>query len=176
MKKADSVDTMMKRTKSQSGFSLWELVLVISLLGIMSFTAIPAIINTQAVNIEGASRKLESDMRYAQNLAMKTGDQYGFRTTGAGASGDNTAYEIYEVTTGLAVESPVTHTDMQEDFDPTFSGITFPSQHDIRFDSTGAPTFVQGNGSVSLESDAGDARNIVVNNAGYISIETPAEE
>ncbi|MCP5464158.1 MAG: prepilin-type N-terminal cleavage/methylation domain-containing protein [Deltaproteobacteria bacterium] len=105
--------------ESQQGFSLMELILVMSLIGIMAFTAIPAITNTQSVSLDAASRKLESDIRYAQNLAMTTGDAYGFRTI---TDASDTNYEIYEVTSNTAVEDPYDHLDMQEDFTESFNG------------------------------------------------------
>lgn len=143
-----------------------ELILVMSLVGIMSFVAIPFISNTQSITMDGAAKKLEGDLRYAQNLATTTGDSYGFRTTGA----DNTGYEIYKVSDNTAVTSPYTHTPMQEDFSSEYSGITFDASHDMTFDENGIPTVLSGGDTVTLVNTSGETEDVVVSSVGLISV------
>ena len=153
--------------KNQKGFSLIELILVMALIGIMSFVAIPAVNNTQAITMEGAARKLEGDIRYAQNLATTTGDSYGFRTTGS----DNTGYEIYKVSNNTAVTSPYSHTPMQEDFAEGYSGITFDATHSMTFDESGLPNISSGGNTINLVNTSDETKSILINNSGLISIQ-----
>ena len=153
--------------RNTAGFTLLELVMVIALIGIMSFVAIPKVIDTRTITMQGATTKLLGDIRYAQNLATTTGDTYGFRTTGSA----NTGYEIYKVSTNDAVESPYDHNPMQEDFTESYSGTTFDASHDIWFDSNGLPSIRTGTSSIVLNNEAGDSSTITVNNAGLVTIE-----
>lgn len=160
--------SLFNRLKSSTGFSLMELVLVVSLVAIMSFFAVPALMDTSTVNLEGVARKVEGDMRYAQTLATTTGQSHGFRTV-AGEEGIS-GYEVYNSQTGQVVSSPYDHMPMTEDLEESYSNIAFGEVNDIRFDSTGSPTFVSGNGTVSLNSPE-DSKNIEVNSTGLIRID-----
>ncbi len=150
--------------KNQFGFTLYELVLVMSLIGIMTFVAIPAITNVQGISMDQASAKVESDIRYAQNLAMTTGDEYGFRTTG----GANTAYEVYDVSTGTAVESPYDHLPMTEDLLNDYGGVSMTGAVNITFDERGYPTIVTGTNEVTMQNSGGETQVITIGDNGLI--------
>lgn len=145
-----------------------ETVLVLVVLGIMTVTALPIITSVQSVNLDGASRKLEADLRYAQNLATTTGDTHGMRTTNIG--GTNATYEVYNAVTNQVVEDPYDHLAMQEGFASGFSGISFAGSHDIRFDSQGNPSFINGSNEVTLRNNDGTEKKIGINSSGLISI------
>ena len=61
-----------KKVNSLAGFVLLELVAVIVILAILSIVAFPRIINMSVMRIDMAAKKIQSDIRYAQSLAIST--------------------------------------------------------------------------------------------------------
>lgn len=162
------------KQNSESGFSLIELVLVISLVGIMSVYAVPAMLNMGAINLDGASRVVESDIRYAQNLATTTGQTHGFRTLAATGENPIIQYEVYNSVTGAVVSSPYDHLPMSENLEESYNGVEFGSVVDIRFDDIGTPNFVSGSGDVPMATEDGESnKTVTVSSTGLIEIVTP---
>jgi prepilin-type N-terminal cleavage/methylation domain-containing protein len=52
------------------GFSLTELIVIISILGILSWIAYPKMSAMDEIKLDAAARRLAGDLRYAQSLAM----------------------------------------------------------------------------------------------------------
>jgi Tfp pilus assembly protein FimT len=52
------------------GFSLTELIVIITMLGILSWLAYPKMAAMDEVKLDAAARRLAGDLRYAQSLAM----------------------------------------------------------------------------------------------------------
>lgn len=52
------------------GFSLTELIVIISILGILSWLAYPKMAAMDEIKLDAAARRLAADLRYAQSLAM----------------------------------------------------------------------------------------------------------
>lgn len=52
------------------GFTLAELVMVLTILAILAVVAYPRMMDLPAMRIELAARKMQSDIRYAQSLAI----------------------------------------------------------------------------------------------------------
>ena len=65
------------------GFTLVELVVVILLLAILAFTAIPRNPG-KSINLPGQAHQLAADIRYVQSLSMTRGQRYCFNLTGTG--------------------------------------------------------------------------------------------
>lgn len=147
------------------GFTLFELILVMVLIGILSFTAVPILTNTHLVSLDGAAHKMEADLQYAQSLATTTGDDYGFRTT---VSATNSTYEIYRVSDNAVTTSPYHHGPMQEDFTNEFGEVSFPSDYTVTFDDEGIPTFVTGLSPITIQNSDGDSQTISINSSGLI--------
>ncbi len=55
-----------------SGFTLIELIMVITILGILAVVAVPRFPNMNIIRLDMASEKVQSDIRYAQSLAVDT--------------------------------------------------------------------------------------------------------
>ncbi|HEY3155785.1 MAG TPA: hypothetical protein VGK76_04030 [Candidatus Eisenbacteria bacterium] len=52
------------------GFSLTELIIIITILGILSWLAYPKVVAMDEIKLDTAARRLAADLRYAQSLAM----------------------------------------------------------------------------------------------------------
>lgn len=163
-------------TVCQSGFTLIELVLTIALLGIVTITAIPKV-NTaeQALSLDGAARSMESDLKYAQNLASVTGQTHGLQI-----NPDNESYTVYSKDDN-GVETPVLsphdHNPMQIAITDNYQGVSVVPQAqpiDIEFGPNGLP--IQGQSSqfdlVNLKSDT---KSITISGTtGRIDVINPA--
>jgi len=55
---------------SPRGFSLTELIVIIAILGILSWLAFPKMSAMDEIKLDAAARRLAGDLRYAQSLAM----------------------------------------------------------------------------------------------------------
>lgn len=75
--------------RHERGFTLIEMILVLALLVIVSAVAAPRLGDLTARKGEGAARKLQSDVAYAQELAMTRNQRYRvyFNTAPAPAAG-----------------------------------------------------------------------------------------
>ncbi len=132
----------MKTLKNHFGHTMLEAILAISIMGILAYIAAPLMGNSlSTMSLDAAARKIESDIRYAQNMAMTTGTTHGFEATAS-----NT-YRIYSVSGAGArvdVTSPHTHAAMQVDLSESFSETIFQGDslddYNIEFNSNGTPT------------------------------------
>jgi prepilin-type N-terminal cleavage/methylation domain-containing protein len=52
------------------GFSLTELIVIIAILGVLSWLAFPKMSAMDEIKLDAAARRLAGDLRYAQSLAM----------------------------------------------------------------------------------------------------------
>ena len=124
-----------KALSNQRGVTLIELIFTILLMGFLSYMAIPALSGyIDSTNLDVVSRQVEIDFRYAQTLSMATGDSYGVKITSA------TEYEVYNVGTGNAVDSPYNRDPMQYDLSKKYNGVEFQLgayPMDIQFDGNG---------------------------------------
>lgn len=154
--------------KSNKGFTLLELIMTISLMGILGVSVIPLITSSQAFGLDNATRKLESDIRYAQSMAMTKGEAYGFRNI---SDGKNTTFEVYLVSSGLPAKSPYSREPMLEDISAKFKGVFFEhNNHHITFNAQGNPTFITGGQYVALKNQDNEKKAIFINNVGLITI------
>lgn len=157
----------MRNLKNDKGHTLMELALVISLMGILAYTAMPLMNDTEVVGLFAAAKKVEADIQYAQSVATTTGEDSGFRING------DTTYEVYDVSTDNPVESPYHHHDMAEDLATSFPGVTFQTAPgtEIEFDDIGQAT--TGDQTITLTNlNTGDTKVItVVGNTGAIRLQ-----
>jgi MSHA pilin protein MshC len=64
------------RKRSEHGFTLAEVVIILIILGIIALIAIPRLGDTTGVKASATASKLRSDIAYAQSLAMTSGQRY----------------------------------------------------------------------------------------------------
>jgi len=84
----------------QNGFTIVELIVVITIVAIISVIAVPRFITTP--NLDGQTQQLLSDLRYTQMLAITHGQRFRVNFT------SSTTYTITN-TSGTAVANPSTN-------------------------------------------------------------------
>jgi prepilin-type N-terminal cleavage/methylation domain-containing protein len=147
------------------GFSLIELVLVISLLGILAFSVVTITFDTTTSHLTVAAKKIQSDILYARSLAMtRRGVTFGVAFTDA-----TDTYVVYETSTATPVLSPVNRQPMNEDF-AKFPGVTITGgNYTVEFNRKGAPS-AGGGGSVQITNGTTTKTISVVANTGRVVI------
>ena len=66
-----------------SGFSAFELVLVLVMVGLLAVFALPRVFTTESITLPAAAARLAASIRYTQSLAMSRGQRYRINFTGA---------------------------------------------------------------------------------------------
>lgn len=68
--------TVAANLRSVRGFTLIELVVIIVILVLLAAVAVPRLANITGMKASATARKLQSDMAYAQNLAMSRNQRF----------------------------------------------------------------------------------------------------
>lgn len=125
----------------QRGFTLIELVMIITLLAILAAVAIPQFSGYGAIKQGNAVLKIASDIRYAQNRATTTQQRSRVSFT-ANDYTINYCANYTSSTCTCAAWSPVKTIDLSSDF----SGVTIGTMvgNCIEFDSLGRPYYNAG--------------------------------
>ncbi|MDO8603298.1 MAG: prepilin-type N-terminal cleavage/methylation domain-containing protein [Candidatus Omnitrophota bacterium] len=134
------------------GFTLIELVILLSIIGIIAATAMVSGSPKGAIRLHAASQKLTQDLRYMQEMAMLEQVRFGISFDTA-----NESYFGYRVTTATKATDPQTQSNLEIDFDSMkeFKEIgissTNLSGNVIEFDPAGIP---YGGNGVALSTQA----------------------
>jgi Tfp pilus assembly protein FimT len=150
------------RSTRDDGFTLMELVVIILLLGILTFTAIPRFLDKGAIDVSVMAEQLANDIRYTQSLAMTSGQRNRINLTA-------TTYQITTSSGGLLTHPVTGGTGPIVLGGVTLSGWSPPLTMDyVAFDGRGVPyslvtssTGLATNATITL-SGGGRARNIVI--------------
>ncbi|MCB1213992.1 MAG: prepilin-type N-terminal cleavage/methylation domain-containing protein [Deltaproteobacteria bacterium] len=135
---------MRRFLKKQAGITMIELILSMSLMGLVSVVAMNQW-NFQRPAVYTSTLKVAQDIRYARHRAVLTGQAHGFRNI------SSTTYEVYEVSSGEAVRNPSTGQSMVIDLAEQFGQSTFQGNYQVEFDNIGSPTLGSG-ATISLAS------------------------
>jgi MSHA pilin protein MshC len=144
------------------GFTLVELVVIITLLGILAFVAVPRFMNQGAVNVSVMAEQLANDIRFTQSLAMTSGQGNRINLTAA----------TYQITTsaGVPIVHPVTGNTAPIPLNnASLSGYSPPLTNSyVAFDSKGVPytdvatnTVLVANATITLTT-GGNTRTVVI--------------
>ena len=140
--------------KRSSGFTLIELVVVILLIGIISFVAAPRFFNSSVIMERSAADELISALRFTQQMAMSRGGGIELSTTA-------NSYNVKYTASGTLLKSP----DRTGDYNKTLSlpsGVTINTVT-IAFTGLGEPspnidtTITIGSYVLTVEAETGYA-------------------
>jgi type II secretory pathway pseudopilin PulG len=91
----------MKSSRSERAFTLVELVLLLAILGILAWVAVPKLGAFHQIKLAAAARRVASDLRYAQSLAIDRRVRHGVLFEPASGR-----YTVFAVEPHAAVEDP----------------------------------------------------------------------
>ena len=162
------------------GWTLFQVVVAIVVMGVLFVAAMPTY-RIDSKRVDSAARRLQSDMRYAQQLAMSTR-----RHTWVTLDVNNETYRLYiedpaqlGKANRIAVTDPVDRSDFVVVLDTgEYSGVgivsaDFDSNSEVEFDSVGMPmdgdgTALSGVGTVTL---TGGRQVLVEPNSGAVRVQ-----
>ena len=142
--------------RDERGFTLIELVVVMIVMGLLVWVALPRSF-ADDVKLNAAARQVQSDIRYAQELAMITGQRHRIRFYSASNPSPTNRYEIVTAA-GQPVVHPLTRSgSFVVDFNSApWTGLQLDGTLTLEFDSLGRPDAGQ---TISLN---GGAKTITV--------------
>lgn len=146
----------------KNGFTLLELVIVISLLTITAVVYNVIAVNLSDVALDAAIKQVASHIRYAQQLAVGSGTNHGivFQRNGG-------RYFVYRGSVSELAQDPHTRQSLDKNLQ-NYRGVSFNSNHQVEFDLWGKP-LRGGNQALTLVSDSGRTKELyVIANTGAV--------
>jgi hypothetical protein len=141
-----------------------ELMLVMGMLSIVSLLFVSYSGDVGDVSVDALSRKIQTDIRYAQQLATSKGSNHGVNFV------QGSGYTVYDGNTSNPVLDPLTRFPFTEDLSH-FGSITLGSSYQVEFDRLGRPV-IGGGGDVTVVADGGASRKIyVIENTGAVVVD-----
>ncbi len=146
---------MVRDSIQRSAFTLVEILIVVTILGITALLAVPMIGDRSDLNLSAASRKILADLTYCQNMAISTQSGYFVRfntnkyevCSGSATTMSTIAHPVEKLPFivlfgSSAAGSPLASTTLDR---PSFNGVAT-----LGFDSLGTPQSVnEGTGATT---------------------------
>jgi len=141
------IPALARARRAARGFTLVELVIAISILGLLVVVALPNRSATNEVSLRAASRRLASDLRYAQGQSIARRIRHGVRFDLV-----DKRYEVVATGRGEPIEDPgargkalvVSFKDPSAAHGVTLVSASFDGAPEVSFDSFGVPSNVAG--------------------------------
>lgn len=166
-----------KKPGNIKGFTLIEVIMVIVIIGILVSVAIPRFNSFYAVKFSGAIKKVVSDIRYVQSLAISRHE-----TCRIVFDSLNNTYSVYLANNSLAID-PFTRGSLQINFNtsPQYNGIditsvNFGGTNTLRFTWEGVPqdgngTNLSADGSVGFSYQGNISTIYITPNTGKVRVQ-----
>lgn len=129
------------------GFTAVEVLLVVAILGVLGLAAISFLPSAQATRLRSAAEQVRSDIEYARENAMTTGQTSGVQFI------NNSSYTVYQGTPATPLLNPLTRQDMVVTLSSSYPGVSVSGNYTVEFGSLGSPT-TGGGGSITLTSSS----------------------
>ena len=160
------------------GFTIIEVIMVIVIVGVLVGVSMPRFNSFYAMKLNGAMKKMVSDIRYTQNLAISTHDTYSviFDTTG-------NSYEVRRVSDNSFAVDPLDRGNLSVNFNthPRYQGIDIVSAaiggtSTLRFTWEGVPQNSSGSnlsaeGTINLSYQGNSGIIYVTPDTGRVRVE-----
>lgn len=150
--------TVARAAGRTDGFTLFELIIILVLVGLLSIVAIPMFLN-EDLRVTPAADQIAGEIRYAQSLAMTRGESHSFDVSG----------DSFSISSESGGAVPLSNGDAAGSFDGLSLTIDGGGSGSVTFSSLfgeadGAHTIqVSGGGSSASVSVAGDT--------GYVNVQ-----
>jgi prepilin-type N-terminal cleavage/methylation domain-containing protein len=146
------------------GFTAVEMLLTAAVLGILALAAVVLFPSSGAVYLKAAAEQVGSDIAYAQQNAMSTGQVSGVQFVSGGS------YTVYQGTVGTPLTNPLTKETFVVSLGSTYPGVSIAGNYTVEFDAMGKPT-LGGGGSVTLSKGNSTKTVSVTANTGRVVIQ-----
>ena len=166
------------RPAAQKGFTIIETIMVIVIIGIMAAVAIPRFNAFYGIKLGGVSKKVVSDIRYVQRLAVSRHQSYNLNFS----TNPTNRYTVTVVAGGGYVKDPFSRQDFIVNFntDPHYGGIRIAAATFgggiLQFDWQGIPCNSAGlplatDNSLTLSYQGNSKTIVVTRDTGRVAIQ-----
>ena len=168
---------MLKKLTDKSGFSLFELIVTLSIFGVMIAIAIPSFLSYRpTMRIKGAARDIASAFQWARMKAVTENNAFAVKFSGNSYSiyDDNDNDDIYADTTDpldIAIRTSTLPDGISFGVGPTVTPV--PADF-ITFGGDAADFSSRGtvdNGTVYITNTKGDSYAVIVSTSGRVRIQ-----
>ncbi len=146
------------------GFTAVETILTAALLGILALAAVVLFPSSGMVYLKAAAEQVGSDIAYAQQNAMSTGQVSGIQFVSGGF------YTVYQGTVATPLSNPLTKQAFVVNLASTYPSVSIAGNYTVEFDAFGKPTVGAG-GSVTLSKSSSSKTITVTANTGKVVIQ-----
>ena len=145
-------------------FTAVEVLLSVLLLGVLALAAVMLVPPIGTYRLNAAANQVRSDIQYAQQNAVTTGQTSGVQFVNGGA------YTVYQGTVSTPLLSPLTRSTWIVTLSTNYPNTVISGNYTVEFDNFGNPT-TGGGGSVALVNGSITKTITVAANTGRVSVQ-----